>query len=108
MVGHRAGRPSGIVGRVRVRIEAGRFCVILYCAADLLWATRIKATAESLGIAARPCRDTAMVAARLADSDVRGVIVDLEAGAAMEVIGALRGGGSAGGGGGTGGRRIPI
>ncbi len=65
--------------------------MILYCAADLLWATRIKGTADSLGIPCRPARTPEMLAARLADSDVKGVIVDLEAGeGALAVIRALR------------------
>jgi hypothetical protein len=65
--------------------------VILYCAADLLWATRIKGTADALGIPCRPARTPEMLAARLADSDVRGVIVDLEAGeGALAVIRAMR------------------
>jgi hypothetical protein len=54
--------------------------MVLYCAADLLWATRIKATAEALSIPCRPARNVDMLRARLADSDVTGVIVDLEAG----------------------------
>src|SRR5262245_18800779 len=66
--------------------------MILYCAADLLWATRIKATAESLGIPCRPARSVEMLEARLADSAVRALIVDLDSGeAALSLIRALRG-----------------
>ena len=54
--------------------------MILYVCADLLWATRIKSTAEAIGIAARPVRTLEMLEARLADSPVRALIVDLEAG----------------------------
>lgn len=54
--------------------------MILYVAADLLWATRIKATAEAVGVAARPVRSEEMLLARLADSPVHALIVDLEAG----------------------------
>ena len=54
--------------------------MILYLCADLLWATRVKSAAEDLGIPARPVRSMEMLEARLADSEVRGLIVDLEAG----------------------------
>jgi hypothetical protein len=89
--------------------------MIVYVAADLLWATRIKGTADQLGIPCRPVRSLDMLRARLGEGGVRGVIVDLEAGdLALEVIRAVRlhearggGGGDQGGvpdGGGSGGR----
>lgn len=53
--------------------------MVLYSAADLLWATRIKATADAMNIPCRPARSPDMLRARLADSDVRGLIVDLDA-----------------------------
>jgi hypothetical protein len=60
-------------------------------ASDLIWATRIRGTADALGIAARPVRDLAMLEARLADSPVRGLIVDLEAGpTAIDLIARVR------------------
>lgn len=66
--------------------------MILYCAADLLWATRIKATADSLGIPCRPARSIEMLRARLSDSEVRAVIVDLEAAeSAISIVRELRG-----------------
>ena len=66
--------------------------MILYQAADLLWATRIKGTAEALGIAARPARTVEMLEARLADSPVRALVVDLDAPeAALLLINRLRG-----------------
>lgn len=66
--------------------------VILYLASDLLWATRIKATAEDLGLAARPVRSLDMLEARLKDTEPTGVILDLEAAdAALEILGRLRG-----------------
>jgi hypothetical protein len=66
--------------------------VILYLASDLLWATRIKATAEDLGLAARPVRSLDMLEARLKDTEPTGVILDLAAAeAAMEILGRLRG-----------------
>ncbi len=54
--------------------------MIVFCAADLIWATRIKSTADALGIPCRPVRNLDMLEARLADSPVRSLIVDLEAG----------------------------
>ncbi len=66
--------------------------MILYSAADLLWATRIKSTADALGIPCRPARDAGMLRARLDDSDVRAVLIDLEApDRARALLGALRG-----------------
>ncbi len=53
--------------------------MILYLSADLLWGTRIKGTAEALGIGARPVRSLEMLEARLADSPVHALVVDLEA-----------------------------
>lgn len=52
--------------------------MIAYFASDLVWATRIRATAEGLGIASRPVRSLEMLDARFADSDVRALIVDLD------------------------------
>jgi len=54
--------------------------MILYLASDLIWATKIKSTADSLGIPCRPARTLEMLEARLADSPVKALIVDLEAG----------------------------
>ncbi|MBS0187358.1 MAG: hypothetical protein JSS51_04770 [Planctomycetes bacterium] len=51
--------------------------MILYFAADLLWASKIKATADALGLACRPVRNMDMLEARLADSPVRALMVDL-------------------------------
>lgn len=53
--------------------------MILYSAADLIWATRIKGAADALGVPCRPARSVEMLEARLADSDVRALIVDLDA-----------------------------
>ena len=52
--------------------------MILYLAADLIWATKIKGAADALGIPARPARSLEMLEARLADSPVRAVVLDLE------------------------------
>ncbi len=52
--------------------------MILYLASDLVWATRIKRTAEDAGIACRPVRDIETLDQRLQEGEVRGLIVDLE------------------------------
>lgn len=52
--------------------------MILYFATDLIWGTRIKGTADALGLACRPARTADMLRARLADSPVRSLIVDLD------------------------------
>lgn len=70
--------------------------MILYSAADLLWATRIKGTADALSIPCRPARSPEMLRARMADSDVRGLIVDLDAPeVAFELVKLMRGEGDA-------------
>lgn len=52
--------------------------MIAYFATDLVWASRIKMAGEDAGIACRPTRTVEMLDARLADSDVRALIVDLD------------------------------
>ncbi|MDX2131315.1 MAG: hypothetical protein SFY69_04610 [Planctomycetota bacterium] len=52
--------------------------MILYLAADLIWATRIKGVADALGLPARPVRTLDMLEARLADSRVSAILLDLE------------------------------
>jgi hypothetical protein len=65
---------------------------VLFLAADLIWATRIKATAEDLGVAARPVRTLAMLEARLADCNATSILLDLEKPEeALAMIGWLRG-----------------
>ncbi|HYF13451.1 MAG TPA: hypothetical protein VD971_00105 [Phycisphaerales bacterium] len=54
--------------------------MILYAAADLLWASKIRGVADGLGIPARPVRTIEMLEARLADSPVKAVVVDLDKG----------------------------
>lgn len=60
--------------------------MILYLASDLLWASKIKGTAEALGLTARPVRSVEMLEARLAElgpgsSDpVHSLVLDLESG----------------------------
>lgn len=53
--------------------------MIVFHAADLLWASKIKGTAEALGLPARPVRTLEMLEARLGDSPVTALIVDLDA-----------------------------
>jgi len=60
--------------------------MVLYLAADLIWATRIKAAAEDVGGPARPVRTVEMLEARLQDAEPRGLLVDLESEVALEVI----------------------
>jgi hypothetical protein len=65
--------------------------MVLYHAADLLWATRIKKTGEAVGVSCRPVRSVEMLNARLADSDVRGLVVDLDSPeVSLELIRAMR------------------
>lgn len=54
--------------------------MILYLAGDLVWATRIKRTAEDLGLAARPVRDVRMLSDRLSEGEVRALLLDLTQG----------------------------
>lgn len=66
--------------------------MVLYSAADLVWATRIKSLADDMGIPCRPARNEKMLRDRLADSDVRTVLVDLEApDQADQIFSVLRG-----------------
>lgn len=71
--------------------------MILYLAADLIWASKIKATADALGVACRPVRNMEMLEARLADSDVRALVVDLDvAEMALAMVKRVKGDGEAG------------
>lgn len=69
--------------------------MILYCASDLLWATRIKRLADDLGLACRPVRNPDMLRDRLAEGPVSGLIVDLEAEQADAILAAASGIGTA-------------
>lgn len=58
--------------------------MIIYCCQDLIFATKIRSTAESLEIVCRPARDPAALEARLdqvedgkANEPVTGVVIDL-------------------------------
>jgi len=52
--------------------------MILYFAADLIWASKIKLTADSLQIPARPVRSIEMLEARLSDTQPVALLVDLD------------------------------
>lgn len=68
--------------------------MIVYCCTDLIFATKIRSTADSLEIISRPARDPAALQNRLDCVDdgkpndpVTGVIVDLDLGdTALELI----------------------
>ncbi|MBX3353541.1 MAG: hypothetical protein KF684_11470 [Phycisphaeraceae bacterium] len=53
--------------------------MIVFYASDLTWGVKIKSTAETLGVPARPVRSIDMLEARLADSPVVAFIADLAA-----------------------------
>jgi hypothetical protein len=67
--------------------------MILFAAADLIWASKIKATADALGVAARPVRTMEMLEARLADTPtIAALLVDLDKGEeGLALIARLRG-----------------
>ncbi|MFO0831409.1 MAG: hypothetical protein U0637_06140 [Phycisphaerales bacterium] len=66
--------------------------MILYAAADLLWASKIKGSADALGIPARPVRTQEMLAARLADTTPTSFLVDLDKEDAIALITSARAG----------------
>jgi glycerophosphoryl diester phosphodiesterase len=64
---------------------------VLYAAADLLWASKIKATADAIGVACRPVRTLQMLADRLADAKPKAILIDLDKGEeGLELIRAAR------------------
>lgn len=61
--------------------------MIVYCCADLIFATKIKGTCDALGVVSRPARDAAMLQKRLdrvedgkPNNAVAAVLVDLDLG----------------------------
>jgi len=61
--------------------------MIVYCCADLIFATKVRSTCESLGVVSRPARDPDMLQKRLDQVDdgkpndaVSLVLIDLELG----------------------------
>jgi DNA-binding NtrC family response regulator len=68
--------------------------MIVYCCADLIFATKVRSTCDALGVVSRPARNADMLQKRLDQVDdgkpndaVRLVLVDLEIGEpALELI----------------------
>lgn len=63
--------------------------MIIYCCPDLIFATKIRSTAEALGVPSRPARDSEALQKRLDRVDdgklnepVTGILIDLEMGQA--------------------------
>ena len=61
--------------------------MVIYCCRDLIFATKIRSTAEALGVPSRPARDKEALRSRLECVDdgklnepVTGVLIDLEMG----------------------------
>lgn len=65
--------------------------MLLYACSDLLWASKIKSTAESLGLPCRPARNGEMLSARLAESPVKAMLIDLTSEHAWTLLDSLRG-----------------
>ena len=71
--------------------------MLIYCCADMMFSTKVRATAEAEGVASRPARDADMLQRRLdrvedgrTNDAVTGVIVDLEIDAALDLIEQVR------------------
>ncbi len=67
--------------------------MVIYCCPDLIFATRIRSTAEALGVVSRPARDEQALQNRLnqvpdgrANNPVTGVLVDMDLPDAIERI----------------------
>lgn len=67
--------------------------MVIYCCPDLIFATRIRSTAEALGVVSRPARDEQALQNRLnqvpdgrANDPVTGVLVDMDLPDAIERI----------------------
>jgi hypothetical protein len=73
----RCGAPTGVVSRGAGGLQQG--VTLLYHGADLVWMSKLRAGAEGAGIAVRAVRSVEMLEARLADTPVKGLIVDLDA-----------------------------
>lgn len=54
--------------------------MILYCTADLIFATRIRSTAEAIGVPARPARTPERLRELVVEESVNAILVDLDAG----------------------------
>ncbi len=67
--------------------------MVIYCCSDLIFATKVRSTAEALGVATRPVRDATMLQKRLdcvedgkLNDPVTGVLIDLDVPEAAELI----------------------
>jgi len=65
--------------------------MIAYTASDLLWSSRIKATADALGVPARRITNPGDLDALIEAGEIRLMLVDLEAEDAQVIISAFRG-----------------
>lgn len=73
--------------------------MIIYCCVDLIFSTKIRSTAEHLGVPARPAHNTQMLCDRLEQVDddrlndpVTAVLIDLELGnLALDMIKQVKG-----------------
>lgn len=61
--------------------------MIIYCCADLIFATKVRSTAEQLGVVTRPVRDISMLQKRIdqvedgkANGPVAAMLIDLDTG----------------------------
>ncbi len=52
--------------------------MVVYCITDLIFATRVKSTADALGVNARPARTADRLQQFLEEEPVEAVIIDLE------------------------------
>lgn len=64
--------------------------MLVYLAADLLWATKIKSTADALDLACRPVRDVAMLEARMSEGPISAALLDLESPVVWDLLNRLR------------------
>lgn len=71
--------PIRVIRITNIRPRTEPTMTVLYLASDLIWATKIKSTAEAIGVEARPVRSIEMLTARLEDTDAAALILDLEA-----------------------------
>lgn len=65
--------------------------MIAFVASDLIWASRIKATADAAGVPAKRVFNPAGLADLIETGAVRLILIDLESEDAEAVIGAIRG-----------------
>lgn len=64
--------------------------MILYLTTDLIWASKIKGTADALDVPCRPVRTLEMLEARLAEGGVKALIIELGAPPASDMMERVR------------------